>query len=73
MIRKIDVMLKYCEANSIVLQPSKCCFTVVNGSSDDKKQLEILEHDPIEYHNHLEILGSHISDSLKIDLSLHFK
>ena len=73
MVSKINAMLDYCKVNSIVLQPSKCYFTVINGSADDKLQLQIPHHDPIEYRDHLEILGSHISGSLKTDLSLHFK
>ena len=73
MVSKITAMLDYCKVNSIVLQPSKCYFTVINGSADDKLLLQIPHHDPIEYQDHLEILGSHISGSLKTDLSLHFK
>ena len=73
MIKKVRALLDYCRINSVVLQPSKCYFTVINGSADDKKLLQIPDHDSIEYREYLEILGSHISGSLKLDLSLHFK
>jgi hypothetical protein len=46
---------------------------VINGSADDKVMLQLPGHNPIEFRDYLEILGSHISDSLKLDLSLHFK
>ena len=66
-------MLDYCKENSVVMQPSKCFFTVINGSAGDKEVLQIPGHDSIEFRDYLEILGSHISESLKLDLSLHIK
>ena len=57
----------------VILQASKCFFTVVNGDDDDKSLLSITDSDSIEYRDHLEILGSHISGSLKLDLDLHMK
>ena len=69
MIRKLSSMLKYCKLNSVVLQVTKCFFTAVNASSEEKELL----HDGVEYRDYLEILGSHISDSLKKDLALHME
>ena len=69
MIRKLNSVLKYCQLNSIVLQITKCFFTAVNASPEDKELLR----DGVEYRDHLEILGSHISESLKYDLELHMK
>ena len=73
MLRKLKSMLKYCQLNSVVLQVTKCFFTVVNASSDDTLVLQITNKDAVEYRDHLEILGSHISESLTKDLALHFK
>ena len=73
MITKLKSMLSYCQLNSIVLQPSKCFFTVVNASPLDKTLLQLTNTDVVEYRDHLEILGSHISGSIKNDLLLHFK
>ena len=72
MIRKLNSVLTYCKLNSIVLQASKCYFTVVNASPDDTVRLQINKQDSVEYKDHLEILGSHISRCLEKDLSLHF-
>ena len=72
MISKLKSMLCYCKLNSIVLQATKCFFTVLNSSADDKTPLQVTDNDRIEYRDHLEILGSHISETLKRDLSLHF-
>ena len=69
MVRKLNSVLKYCKLNSIVLQITKCFFTAVNASPEDKELLR----DGVEYRDHLEILGSHISESLKYDLELHLK
>ena len=73
MIRKLTSMLEYCKLNSVILQASKCFFLVINGSLEDQKSLQIASEDPITHQNHLEILGSHISGVVKIDLELHFK
>ena len=69
MIRKLNSMLDYCKLNSVVLQVTKCFFTAINASPEDKEML----HDGVEYRDHLEILGSHISGSLNNDLALHLK
>ena len=45
------------------------CCSQVSASS----LLQIPGHDSIEFRDYLEILGSHISESLKLDLSLHIK
>jgi hypothetical protein len=73
MIEKLKTILEYCKINSIVLQASKCFFTVLNPTTADKQPIVITTHDPVEFRDHLEILGSHISHSLKYDLELHFK
>ena len=39
MIRKLSSVLKYCQLNSIVLQITKCFFTAVNASPEDKELL----------------------------------
>ena len=68
MIRKLKSLLRYCHINSIIFQPSKCYFTVINGSTDEKSLVKISDHNSVDYKDHLEILGSHISGSIKIDL-----
>ena len=73
MIQKLKSVLQYCKINSIVLQASKCFFTVLNSTMADKQPLLITSNDSVEFRDHLEILGSHISDSLKKDLELHYK
>ena len=57
----------------IILQPTKCFFTVINGSIADQASLQITPEDSITYADYLEILGSHISGSIKKDLLLHFQ
>ena len=73
MIEKIGHLLEFCGINSILLQASKCWFTVINGTAEDRLPLQVGNNDPIKYAEHLEILGSHISGSLRLDLELHFK
>ena len=73
MIRKLQAMLTYCQINSVILQPTKCFFTVINGSIEDQESLQITPQDSITYADYLEILGSHISECIKKDLSLHFQ
>ena len=73
MIKKLKAMLSYCHKNSIILQPSKCFFTVINGLVSDQASLELSPEDSITYAEYLEILGSHISGCIKTDLALHFK
>ena len=73
MIQKLKSVLQYCKINSVVLQASKCFFTVLNSTMADKQPLLITSNDSVEFRDHLEILGSHISDSLKKDLELHYK
>ena len=72
-IEKIGHLLEFCGINSILLQASKCWFTVINGTAEDRLPLQVGNNDPIKYAEHLEILGSHISGSLRLDLELHFK
>jgi hypothetical protein len=73
MIQKLKALLVYCKMNSIILQATKCWFTVINGSEEDKHPLQISESESVKYAEYLEILGSHISDKLKNDLQLHFQ
>ena len=73
MISKLHAMLTYCRKNSIVLQPIKCFFTVINGSVEDQESLQLSPEDTITYAEYLEILGSHISGNIIKDLALHFK
>ena len=73
MIEKLKTLLVYCKTNSIILQPTKCYFTVINGDESDKSPLKISETAVVEFKNYLEILGSHISMNIKLDIELHFK
>ena len=73
MIQKITFLLEYCYINSILLQASKCWFTVINGQPEDTAPLQVENNAPIKFAEYLEILGSHISGSLTLDLELHFK
>ena len=73
MLEKIGYLLEFCRINSILLQASKCWFTVINGLLEDQTSLQVANNEPVKYADHLEILGSHISGSLKMDLELHFK
>ena len=73
MIQKLKSLLVYCNKNSIILQATKCWFTVINGTEDDKHPLEISEDESVKYAEFLEILGSHISEKLQKDLQLHFQ
>ena len=73
MLEKIGHLLEFCRINSILLQASKCWFTVINGLLEDQTPLKVANNEPVKYADHLEILGSHISGSLKMDLELHFK
>ncbi len=73
MIRKIRTLLAYCKENSVLLQASKCFFTVINGADEDEQTLHVDDHDGMEYTEYLEILGSHISSSMNMDLDLHYK
>ena len=73
MIKKLEALLIYCKTNSILLQASKCWFLVSDGSPEDKLPLVIPGHEPVKNAEHLEILGSHISGNLRLDLELHYK
>ena len=46
---------------------------MINGGSVDLLPMQIGNNTQIKYAEHLEILGSHISNSLMLDLQLHFK
>ena len=73
MIEKLKGLLVYCKMNSIILQATKCWFTVINGSEDDKQPLQISEDESVKFAEFLEILGSHVSAELKLnDLKRHF-
>ena len=66
-------MLTYCDLNKVRLQLSKCMFTVINGSDDDKIEIE-LDVGNIKAAPNVLILGSHLVETglLKDDLKLHF-
>ena len=42
---------------------------MINGLPEDKVALEVANNEPVKYTDHLEILRSHISGTLKMDLS----
>ena len=75
MIQKLKRMLDYCGINSVILQLSKCHFTVINGTVEDQESLRLSSDDSVVvvYKPHLEILGSHISGNLITDLELHLQ
>ena len=74
MIAKIRTMLTYCDLNKVRLQLSKCMFIVINGSDDDKVEIE-LDVGNIKAAPNVLILGSHLVETglLKDDLKLHFR
>ena len=49
-------LLEFCGTNSILLQASKCWFTVINGTAEDRLPLQVGNNNPIKYAEHLEIL-----------------
>ncbi len=75
-ISKLCTLATYCLLNHIIPQVTKCKFIVINGTDGDKEPLpfgdSLLKLDNVD---HLEILGSHISElgRLDVDLELHMK
>lgn len=70
--QKFKSMLAYCRLNHISLQVSKCKFIVINGDESDYEPL-VFENEKIENVPFLPVLGSHLSQSGKLedDLDLH--
>ena len=73
-ISKLQTLSEYCSLNYILPQFTKCMFIVINGDSEDRKPLPF-GNSLLQNVNHLEILGSHISQSgsLTEELELHMK
>ena len=73
-ISKLQTLSEYCGLNYILPQFTKCMFIVINGASEDKKPLPF-GNSLLKNVSHLEILGSHISQSgsLRDELELHMK
>ena len=73
-ILKLQTLSEYCNLNYILPQFTKCMFIVINGSSEDKIPLPF-GNSLLKNVDHLEILGSHISQSgsLGDELELHMK
>ena len=71
-IAKLQTLCDYCKLNHIIPQITKCKFIVINGSEADKEPLPFGDAF-LDNVDHLEILGSHISQSgsLDDDLELH--
>jgi hypothetical protein len=71
---KLQTLSDYCNLNHILPQFTKCMFIVVNGSSDDRAPLPF-GNSLLKNVGHLEILGSHLSQSgsLREELELHMK
>ena len=74
MLAKVRSMLQYCKINLIQLQLSKCMFIVINGTPEDRKEIE-LDVGKISCSGQLMILGSPISATGKLteDLKLHLE
>ena len=70
--RKFKAMLQYCRLNHISLQVSKCEFIVINGDCSDREPF-IFGDDSIDNVPYLSLLGSHLSQTGKLedDLDLH--
>ena len=70
--QKFRSMLAYCRLNHISLQVSKCKFIVINGDESDFEPL-VFEGERIENVPFLPLLGSHLSQTGKLedDLDLH--
>ena len=58
MISKLKASLSLQDINSVVLQTSKCFFTILNPTKEDQQPLVVTENDSIDFRRHLEILGS---------------
>ena len=71
LLLKIRSMLFYCNLNVIKLQLSKCMFMVINGSGDDKDDIELDGYGILPITNEIMILGTPISESLREDLNTH--
>ena len=71
-VSKLKHLASYCTRNSILIEPSKSSFIVINVSTNDKCDLP-LGNNFIENNNHLSVLGSHLSETgtLKDDLKYH--
>ena len=71
---KLVTLCLYCNTNHIIAQTTKCKFIVINGDEDDNEDLPF-GNAVIGSTDHLEILGSHITNSglLIDDLELHMK
>ena len=61
-ISKLSSLLIYCNLNKIIHQYTKCWYIVINGTENDKTSLEFGQRF-IENRHHIEILGSHLSQS----------
>ena len=74
MLAMVRSMLQYCKINMIQLQLSKCIFIVINGTPEDRKEIE-LDVGKISCSDQLMILGSPISATGKLteDLKLHLE
>ena len=71
-IKKLQTLSEYCGLNYIIPQFIKCMFIVINGSEEDKMPLPFGDS-MLKHVDHLEILGSHITEnvSLEDELELH--
>ena len=71
-ISKLRSLLAYCNLNKIIPQYKKCCYIVINGTKNDRSSLEF-GHKYIENCNHIVLLGSHLSQSARLndDISRH--
>ena len=72
LIKKLEILLKYCQLNKIVIEHSKCKFLVINGTDADKDPIPF-DNKTLLCYDHLDILGGFISDNLEADLKKHIK
>ena len=71
-ISKVKHLIAYCRRNSIILEPTKSQFVVINGTDVDHTDIKI-DDVLISHCSYLSLLGSHLSESgcLKDDMSHH--
>ena len=72
LIKKLEILLKYCKLNKIVIEHSKCKFIVINGTDEDKDSIPF-DSKTLVSCEQLDILGGFISDNLEQDLKKHIK
>ena len=76
-IRKLQRLVSYCQLNSLLLEPSKSKFIVINGINTDFQSLPV-GNGFVEQENDLLVLGSHLSatgnpqDDIRLQVKFRF-